>query len=81
MSISKSFYSDLTRARRAQRQERVIAAASFKVERITKSGQPSKMADDTTYYPTREAAQGFIDTVLRLNPGRSYNFRISEMRA
>ncbi len=71
-NISQSFYRDLTAARRMCNND----CKPVMVIRITKGGQPSKIAEDTKYFNTVEQAQAWIDGFRKLNPTRTINFDI-----
>lgn len=65
-TVSKSFYQDLRNARNGQKED----SKPVSITRLTKSGKPSKMADDTKRFHTVEEAQAYIERIARLNPGR-----------
>ncbi len=72
MAISKAFYADWTAAKQSIRNNAKLVT----VVRLTKSGQPSKMAEDTKYFNTVEQAQAWIDGFRKLNPTCTINFDI-----
>lgn len=69
-TVSKSFYQDLRSARSAQAE----ASKPVSITRLTKSGKPSKMADDTKRFHTVEEAQAYIERIVSLNPGRDIRY-------
>mgnify|MGYP001283899278 CR=1 FL=1 len=71
-NISQSFYRDLTAARRMCNND----CKPVMVIRITKSGQPSKIAEDTHYFHTLAEAEAYIERIQSLNPTRTINFDI-----
>lgn len=63
-NVSRSFYNDLKAARKDQAQ----AAKQVTIVRLTKAGNPSKMADDTKRFATADEANAYIERIKALNP-------------
>jgi hypothetical protein len=72
-NISQSFYRDLTAARRMRSNER----KPVMVVRITRSGQPSKMAEDTHHFHTLAEAEAYIERIQSLNPTRNFQYQVT----
>ena len=73
MSVSKAFYTDWSKAKKSIAQ----AKKNVTVVRLTKSGQPSKMASDTHRFDSEAEAYAYIKQVEDLNPGTNYQYQIT----
>lgn len=72
MPVSRSMYNDWSRAKQSQRD----AQKQYKLVKLRKDGQPSKMADDTRLFGSREDAIKHAENIDSLNPGRDYRYHL-----
>jgi len=70
--VSRTTYKAVVQAhKQASKDKKVI-----KIVRLTKSGQPSKMAEDTVGFDTMEQAEAYMERVAKLNPNRNFQWQV-----
>ena len=73
-NISQALYRDLQDARRAKANDQ----KRYELVRMTKKGEPSKMADDTTLYNSMDAVSEYVERVAKLNPQMTFVYQLRD---